>query len=165
MASIPVSFLVMAVGCLTACVTDNSDRAILERMATEHAQCLADFERARAELESRTPLPQEWDFGSNGTLLVRKVDLAGRPGKEFLKVRFTYVNTTGRRVKTARVTLTMRDPVTETEWTQEMDLTLPYKFTFTRGSSYSTWFEIPTYGAHRHPGWEWSLAVEALSQG
>ena len=167
MSSNPVGFLVLvvvlALGCLSACATQDAERAILERMAAEHAQCLADFDRARLELESSTPLPQEWDFGPDGTILVHKVALVGRLGAEILKVTYTYVNTTGRSVKTARVTLTMRDPETETEWSQEMDLTLPYKFRFTRDSSYSTWFEIPTHGAHTHPGWEWSLAVEALS--
>jgi len=159
----PLVFWLLASSCLSACATDNSDREILERMAAEHALCVAQYEHARSELEARTPLPQEWDFGPEGTILVREVDLVGRPGDEILKVSYTYVNTTGRPVKTARVTLTFLEPETETEWSQEMDLTLPYRFKFTRDSSYSTWFEIPTNGAHTHEGWEWSLSVESLS--
>ena len=158
-----VVFPLLALGSLSACATDNSEREILDRMAAEHALCLAQYEQARLELQAATSLPQEWNFGPQGTILVREVDLVGRPGDEILKVSYTYVNTTGRPVKTARVTLTFRDPETETEWSQEMDLSLPYRFKFTRDSSYSTWFEIPTNGAHTHEGWEWSLSVEALN--
>ena len=76
-----LGILMLALGCLTACATDDGERAQLERMAAEHERCVAEFKRARAELSRNTPLPQEWDFGKNGTILVRSVDLAGRPGK------------------------------------------------------------------------------------
>lgn len=156
--------LILALVSAAGCASDESARrAVLDAMAADHQRYLDDFHRAQADVVARYPVPQRLEFPGHGMILLDECSLEGRPGKEYLRLHFTWVNTARRRVDTARVTLTLVDPETETAWSEVLDLKLPYGLGLNPNSSYTTWFEMPTRGLHLRGGWEWELSVEALS--
>jgi hypothetical protein len=148
---------------LTGCAAGRaSEQEELERIARRHSSELLAFHDAQNELRLHTYLPQRRDFGAEGTVIVRQCYLGGRLGDEKLRVRFTYVNTTDRPVRAARVRLTLRDPESKAEWYESLDLIPPFTFELSPGSTYSSWFAMPTQGVHRHASWSWDIGLDAL---
>ena len=154
--------LVLAPGCRRGRQLGISD---LDRMAAEHSRYLEELHALQAEFARANPVPQERDFGDDGTLLIWECSLGGRPGREYLRLQFTYVNSSDVTLESARVSLILRDPESGMEWTEVAELSIPYKFALTPNSSYTTSFEMPTRGLHRRPGWEWEIEVEASPAG
>lgn len=148
---------------LFGCRTDGDlYRHEVAEIAANHESELARFQQAQADFARRYPMPRQFEFQHDGTIIVEEAVLEGHPGREFLRVGFTYVNTTGHAIDEARLTLTMRDPETDLEWSEEMSLRLPLALHFTSDSSYTTRFEIPTRGIHLHPHWEWKIRARAV---
>lgn len=151
---------------LTGCAAQrDAEKEELARIDARHQHALLAFKDAQDTLRNHTYLPQRREYGDEGTLLVRQAYLGGRLGSELLRVRFTYVNSTDRDVHTARVKLTLRDPHTRTQWYETVDLVPPYSFSLTPGSTYSSWFAMPTMGVHRSPSWSWDIELDTLGAG
>jgi hypothetical protein len=80
-------------------------------------------------------------------------------------VRYTYVNTTGRTIDAARITITLSDPETRAEWSDTTELTLPISFRLTPESSYTTYAHVSTHGIQSRPKWEWKIRADAVVRG
>lgn len=117
------------------------------------------FRRAQADVEQRYPVPMRLEFSDAGAVFVDQVALVVRPGKAFLRVHFTWLNTGEVAYPVVDVRLTLRDAATETEWSDQVEMRLPYKHQLTPDSSYTSWFETPTHGLHLREGWTWRLEV------
>jgi len=137
------------------------ERGEIDAIAHRHEHELDAFHRAQVEFAEHNPVPKELDLHRDGTILIHECALAGYPERGELRLQFTYVNTTGHTIDTARVTITLRDPESDTEWSQTMDLELPLGFRMTPQSSYTTHVEIPTREIEKHPGWTWRMRAEA----
>lgn len=131
----------------------------LEEATARYEARLERFHRIQAEFEEENPVPQRFDFGDAGSVFVDEVELVGRPGRAFLRVHFTWVNTTGRAYPVVDLRLTLRDPETGTEWSESLEMRLPYRLELTPDSSYTSWFETPTHGVHLKPAWSWEFFV------
>lgn len=134
----------------------------LAEISQHHQAELRQFETAQAEFARQNPMPKELDFPGEGMLLLHECTLEGYPGHEELWLRYTYVNTTGHVIDAARITLTLSDPATDTQWTEETNLELPLRFRLGPGSSYTTYMHVPTQGMHLSPQWQWKIRAEAL---
>ena len=117
------------------------------------------FHRAQADVEQRYPVPMRLEFDDAGAIFVDQVALVGHPGKARLRVHFTWLNTGEVAYPVVDVRLTLRDAETETEWSDTLEMRLPYKHELTPDSSYTSWFETPTHGVHLREGWTWRLEV------
>lgn len=135
------------------------------RIAAEHERHVQEFEVARAKFRRENPMPLRFDLGDRGTLLVDEASLEGRPGTEHLWVRFTFVNTTPTPIESARVLLTLSDRTTDEEWSETMDLGLPFGFRFSTDSSYTSTFRMPLHGLYLAEDWSWSIDVTSVSAG
>lgn len=109
-------------------------------------------------------LPETVPLGDHGTLIIRECALLGWSQKAYLRAKFTFVNTTGKRIKTPRVWLIIEDPVTGEEQASWIDLTLPLGLAFHSESSYSSWLDVGMKGLHRRDGWTWRMEVELLEK-
>ena len=148
---------------LSGCASDEGQwRADLDRMAEQHERYAQELRDIQAELALETPTPDERDFGEDGTILLWECFLGGRPGREYLRIHYTFLNTTEHTFEAANVTLTLYHAESGAEWSEVQRLTIPYKYAFTPNSSYTTSLEIPTRGIHRRPGWQWELGLEAV---
>lgn len=106
-------------------------------------------------------MPQELARGINGTLLLHEAELTGRRGGEKLRVKFTFVNTTGVGMGSAELKLVLIDPQSGLERWTEADLRLPYGFLLEHKSSYTGSLEVPLDGLYRKPGWAWRVDLTA----
>ena len=104
-------------------------------------------------------MPRDVDFPGLGRLVVRECRPLGWPGKAFLRVQFSYVNTTGHTVGTPRVTLTVLDETGERWSRTSLDLVVPFATEMTSNSTYSSWLDVRTEGIHREEGWDWRLEL------
>ncbi len=144
----------------SSCVFNASPEAPnLAWVEAQHNRDLRTFERAQAELEARYPVPMELDFQDAGAIWIDEIALTGRPGKAFLRLHFTWLNTSTKSYPEVDARLTLTDPATGTEWSETLAMRLPYKYHLTPGSSYTSWFETPIHGLYLHKGWQWRLEV------
>lgn len=154
---LPLASLLLA-GCQSA---EEERHAEVERIAAQHAAYLEEFRLAQIEFERANPAPQRLDFGDQGSILIRECGLQGRPGTESLRVKFTYVNSTSRTLDSAHVFITLRDPESGSEWSEVIDVDVPFGLRFGPNSTHTSYFETPLRGIYRKPGWQWELSVQA----
>ena len=131
-------------------------------MAEQHDRYVLELRQIQAELARESPMPDERDFGEDGTILLWECTLGGRPGREYLRIHYTFLNTTDHTFEAALVTLTLRHAESGAEWSEVQKLSIPFVYAFTPNSSYTTSLEIPTQGIHRRPGWQWELELDAI---
>jgi hypothetical protein len=148
--------LLLAAACAAGC---DARRGEVDAASARHAAELAQLQRAQADLAARTPVPARLACGAAGTLVVHECALEGRPGREVLRVRFTWVNTTGHAVDAVRVRLVVRDPSSGDERAAASALCLPLRVPFGPDSSDTATLEVPTGGLHLRPGWTWDLSA------
>jgi len=141
------------------------DRAELRSFADQHALELREFHLIQDDLVARTPMPMTLELGEAGTVLLHELYLIGRPEKAFLRADFTYLNSTGVPLGSAKVSLVIRDPRSGVEVAEARELDLPVGFALQPGSCYSSWIEAPTHGLHARAGWEWRIDVVAVPEG
>lgn len=155
-------FFVLLLG-LLACTSEEAERRDeVSRIAEAHARLMEANRLAEEDFARRNPVPERRDFGPEGTLILHELELGGAPGREGLHVRYTWMNTTGRTVEAALLRLTLRDPATGVEWSEDRVLRLPLALTFSPDSSYTDELRVLTGGMHRHAGWEWDVSVSVL---
>ena len=137
-------------------------RSEVAELASRHQEELARFERARADFERRNPVPQQQEFQGDGTILVHECELRGWPGHEQFWLKYTWVNTSGRTVDGARVTITLRDQASGAEQSEEMELSLPLLYRLGPDSSYTTNILMPIRGMPSPPALDWEIRPRAM---
>lgn len=161
------ALLLLAASLLTvsSCQTqkDKNHEEVL-RISAEHDRYQAEWAAEKQRFLSENPTPEQLDFGIKGTLIVREAELAGLLGSEKLRVKYTFVNTTGVPMKSAELRLMLIDTQSELEWGEVMDLRLPFGFELSHNSSYSGLLEIPLEGLHRRAGWSWRIEITAADR-
>ena len=146
---------------LSGCVSPpNEGKREVELMAERHEQYMREFHLAQAEFERKNPVPIKLESQEHGTLIITACSLEGRIGNELVWVRFTYVNTTKFLIGSGKVVLTLIDTQTGTEWSEAIDMKLPFSHSFNEGSSFTSSFRMPTEGLHRRDGWDWRIEFE-----
>jgi hypothetical protein len=155
------SLLVLA-ATLAGCARDEGRATadLLARFDAQHQEELAAFEAEQRAFPRRWPVPTETTFEGLGTLVVSERELLGRPGKAFVRVRFTYVNTTEVRHRSVRATLYVDDPQSGESWGEQLLMQMPYKYSLTPDSTYTAWIDTPTRGVESKAGWGWELVLE-----
>lgn len=148
---------------LAACTSEaERRREEVNEIAAAHAQLVEANERAEEAFARENPVPQRRDFGADGTLILHELELNGAPGREGLRIRYTWVNTTGRTIDAAVLRFTLHDPETGAEWSEDRVLRLPFALQFGADSSFSDEIRLLTGGLHRKPGWSWDVSVRVL---
>jgi hypothetical protein len=122
------------------------------------------FQGLQREMEWRNDGVRRLDYGEDGTVLLRRWELQGLRGKEYLQVWFTYENTTPYELRSARVVVTIKDPDGKVVSTRWMEMDTP-GFGFVPGDTYTATLRVPTHDAHWTPGWTWSIGCIARARG
>ncbi len=145
-----------------ACTNPRAEEhEMLVRLAAEHRAELAAFETEQAEFQSRTVLPQRREFPGLGTLSVDEVGLVGRPGKAWVRARFTFINTSAAGFEGPRVVLRLRDPSSGESWSEALEMQTPIGIRPNKESTYTSSLKTPTRGVEFVPGWSWEIVLEA----
>lgn len=154
---------VLAAVLLLACASEEQQRRDeVARIAQAHARAVDENQRAIESFARANPVPQQRDFGPNGTLILHALELDGPPGREGLRVEYTWVNTTGETVDAVLLRFGLRPAPGAPDWTEERVLRLPLGLSLAPDSSYTSHLRVPTAGAHRNPSWQWDVAVKVL---
>lgn len=152
-----LALLLLIVSCKSA---EQERREEVQRIAAQHAAYMNEYQVAQAKFARDNPVPTRLEFGPDGSILVRECELQGRPGSESLRVKFTFVNSTSRTFDSAQVFITLRDPDSGTEWSEVIDVSVPFGLRFGPNSTHTSYFETPLRGIYTRPGWEWELSVQ-----
>jgi hypothetical protein len=139
-------------------------RAEVAELSARHQKELAWFESAQADFKRRNPVPRQQDFEGDGTILVHECELRGWPGHEQFWLKYTWMNTTGRTVDEAHITITLRDQGSGAEQSEEMELSLPLLYRLGPDSSYTTNILVPIRGMHSPPALEWTIRPRGVIQ-
>jgi hypothetical protein len=158
--------LALPVSCTNAPVDESE---MLARWDAQHDAALAVFQAEQADLVARTPIPQQREFPGLGTLVLDGLELIGRPGKAFVRARFTFVNSSSAGFEEGRVSLYLRNPLTSESWGEWLLMHAPLAIRSSGGragpeSTYTSWIETPTQGVEFVPGWSWDLVLEAREE-
>ena len=149
----------LAIPLITACAGPEKVKFDLEEATARWERDVANFERAQAWVERTWPVPQRLDFDEGGSVFIDRIALVGRAGKANLRLHFTWVNTAGKSYPVVDVKLTLRDLESDHEWSDSLEMRLPFKHQLTPNSSYTSWFDTPTHGLYLKENWEWELSV------
>jgi len=155
--------LLVVAGCLV-CACQNTARERQEevrRIAEAHDRYVRELEVIRADFQAQNPMPLRIEFGTGGTLILHECGIAGLPGSEKLRVRFSFLNLTGLPIERSEVVLTLIDNQNELEWSEIMDLELPFGLSLGHNSSYTSFFEMPLEGLHRRGDWDWRIELRS----
>lgn len=133
----------------------------VQRIAAAHERYLKELEVARADFQRENPMPLKLDYGTSGTLLLHECSIAGLPGSEKLRLKFTFLNVTGLTIPSTKVVLTLIDKENDLEWSEIMELELPFGLAMGHNSSYSSFFEMPMNGLHRRSDWDWRVELDS----
>lgn len=160
---IAIAALLLAGGpLLVSCQNTATERQDeVRRIAEAHDRYLKELEVARANFQAENPMPLRLEFGTNGTLLLNECGISGLPGSEKLRLKFSFLNLTGITIESAQVVLTLVDRTNELEWSEIMDISLPFGLNMGHNSSYSSFFEMPLNGLHRRGNWDWRVELRS----
>jgi hypothetical protein len=107
--------------------------------------------------------PQIKELGDNGSMIIWKWSLDGGPGWEYIKMLFTYRNTSKRTFDYVRVWLEVRDADGKLVDVHEKMLSHPLGVSFTPGNTYTDTFRVPLRGVHRKSAsWHWEIGAQPL---
>ena len=134
---------------------------MLARMEVEHEAALQAFQAEQADFVRRNPVPQRMEFPELGTLILEEIALVGRPGRAWVRARFTFVNTSAVGFDGVRVSLYLRDPASRESWSEGLELQAPFGAHLSKESTYTSTLKTPTRGVEFEPGWSWQLVLES----
>ncbi|MHC4078252.1 MAG: hypothetical protein ACYST0_07395 [Planctomycetota bacterium] len=113
------------------------------------------------EVNRHGKAPRIEELGKNGSMVIWRWSLDGGPGWEYIKMRFTYRNTTDRTFDYVRVWLEVRDADGKLVDAHEKMLSHPLGISFTPGNTYTDTFRVLLRGAHRKSdSWSWKVGAE-----
>lgn len=140
----------------------DQERQDIAEIGVIHDRLQAQFLAGQAQFLERNPMPLRREVPGVGTLVVHEAALGGRLGLEHLHVLFTWVNTTGKTTRGARVRVAVRDPAGGVEREQRVDLRSLLGAGFGPDCTYTSFVDLPTDGIHVEPGWDWRIELEVL---
>lgn len=156
-----LSVLALTLSLAPACIAvDAENLRAAEAIDARYRSERRAFEAEQNRLRRSPEREQVVDLGATGMLHIRDVELIGWPSAAYLRVEYTYLNTTGAERSAPNVRLVLEDPTTgEDSWVEEQGV-LPLGFRLGVDSTYSSWIEAPTHGLQEREGWTWRLEIE-----
>lgn len=155
------SILIALLLCLGACSAPrlrsarvSFEEVLLDRQARHYRE----LRRQQREISWANPGPRIEHFPGYGSIMIDKWYLEGFPGEEYVRVRFTYENSTDQEFRRVRVWVNVHDDegmAVSSEW---LDLILLFGWP---GNTYTDEIRVPTRGIHMKPGWHWRIGCMA----
>jgi hypothetical protein len=136
----------------------------VRQLAEEQLSWQREWGEAQERFARENPMPQELPRGIHGTLLLHEAELTGRRGGEKLRLKFTFLNTTGVSMRSAELRLVVRDDRTGEERSSRAELRLPFGVHLEHNSSYTGSVEVPLEGLYRRPDWSWRVELTAVER-
>lgn len=119
----------------------------------------AEQDRIAAALD----LPATFPFDGEGTLIAHGVELLGGPERAHVRVRFTYLDSTGRSVPIPTVHLRLHEPGGQIVESSSRERLRPLGSTFTHDNADKAWIDADARGLYRSGAWTWSVDVDVPS--
>lgn len=141
---------------LAACATHDDISAY-----PDLAAAMQDLQHEQKRFAATTVLPRTFEFPGQGTVTVRQLSLDGYPGNTYLKCRWHYVNTTGKPVLRALVSLDVLDPEGRMVASKVAVCIFPAISPIHEGAWYSDELRTLTHDVHELPGWSWRVTCKA----
>lgn len=121
------------------------------------------YRSEQARIAGATEFPVAFPFDGEGTLIVHRVELLGGPERAYVRVRFTYLNSTGRSVPIPTVHLRLHDRGGEIVQSASLELQRPLGSTFAHDNAYTGWIDADARGLFRSRTWTWSMDLDVPS--
>ena len=106
--------------------------------------------------------PQMQEFKGCGTMFVWQHALSGGPGWEYLRVAYSFKNTTETKHDWVRVWVEVLDPDGRVVNRTEELLIHPFGYAITPNDTWSNVLKVPTRGVHKRKGWTWRVGCEPV---
>ncbi len=147
---------------LVACGT-TTVRAPFDERYAEELRPYQDLKLQKAELWEIGQEPQTFEVKEQGKVTVRHWALQGCPGKEYVKTKITFENTTDKALRHAVVWLEVLDSDGKVRGSSAARLTNPLGYRLWPKHTVTTELRAPTHGAHKDTeGWFWRIDVKGL---
>ncbi|MCA8958393.1 MAG: hypothetical protein KDC87_20110 [Planctomycetes bacterium] len=117
---------------------------------------------AKAEMALHRQDPQMQEFKGCGTMFVWSHSLEGGPGWEYLRISYTYKNTSEQKHDWIRVWCEVLDPAGRIVNRGEDLLIEPMGYAHAPGDVWSDVIKVPTRGAHLQKGWSWRIGCRPV---
>lgn len=162
---IPRIVVVSSVLLAAACESNRPDQKLeIAEIDAQHTREKAALERAQADFNRRWRAPFTLEFPRAGTIQIGECALQGYDEHVELRLRYTYINTTGAPIRGVRIVVDLVDPMTKDVTSFDSTLHFPPLIPFELDSSYTTTVNLPTRGVHLTPGWEWRIRPELVER-
>ena len=165
----PVAVAALLVGamsnalCTASCTAPPDGPGALALVEARHEADARDYRAEQDRIAAALNLPVTLAFDGEGTLIVHEVELLGGPERAHVRVRFTYLNSTGRSVPIPTVHLRLHAPDGQIVEAASRELLRPLGSTFARDNAYTGWIDADARGVLRSGAWTWSMDLHVPS--
>jgi hypothetical protein len=157
---LPVRALLCASLLLGACAS--GDTYITDLSGYPDLQvAFGDLKQEQRRFAAANLMPRKLDFPGHGRVTVREVSLDGYPGNTYVRCRWHYLNTTGKPVLRADVSLDVLDPEGRMVASQVSVCIFPSPRPILEGTYYADELRTQTLDVHLQPGWSWRMTCKA----
>lgn len=129
-----------------------------ERMARDNRRAWEQLREIQRQVDWENLGDRITEVPGVGKIIVRDWRLLGKPGSEYVRLFFTYENSTREHVEEARVWVNVRDADGEIRSSAWIDIYIPW-FEFSPGNTWTGELRVATKGAHLQKGWRWEVGA------
>lgn len=140
-----------------SCATPPEGPGALELVEARHEADARIYRAEQDRIAAALDLPATFPFDGGGTLIVHRVELLGGPERAHVRVRFTYLNSTGRSVPIPTVHLRLHEPGGQIVESASRERLRPLGSTFAHDNTYTGWIDADARGLLRSGAWTWSV--------
>lgn len=120
------------------------------------------LDRQKSVLAAQSYEQQVFEVPGHGQVTVRWWALEGGPGWEYVRTRFTYLNTTDRNMDSVEVVLLVRDNDGHQSKAGGVRLVHPLGYSLKPNTLFADEVSVDTGGLHRNlSGWHWTIDIRA----
>lgn len=154
-------FVALLFGGVSCKMTPQHDRSEpWERMAHEHERSWDALRRIQREVNWQNLGNRITEVPGVGRIIVRDWRLLGAPGREYVRLFFTYENSSTEHIGEARVWANVRDGNGRVRASAWINVFIPW-FEFAPGNTWTGELRVATNGAHFDKGWRWEVGAAA----
>lgn len=146
-----------------SCVAPQEQPEALQRVEARHEADTRTYRAEQTRIAAATDVPATFLFDGEGTLIVHRAELLGGPERAHVRVRFTYLNSTGRSVPIPTVHLRLHAPGGQIVESASRKLLRPLGSTFAQDNAYTGWIDADARGLFRSGAWTWSMDLHVPS--
>lgn len=156
---VPFLLAVGAGSCASGPNAAERERAALQQLVRDRASDVALYEAEQRRLVDEAFCPTALYFKGVGSMIVHSIALLGGPNNAYVKVRFTYVNTTEITQPVPRVELSLINDSNQLVRQSSMELSRPLGGRVTPDTAHTASIDVDVEDLYRSPGWTWALNV------